>query len=64
MFLQPFLLVGFSPASDTIIVFNPWIDGLNGYFKLKLVFLYKRGFYLKEYLWSGSLTFYETILFI
>jgi hypothetical protein len=37
---------------------------LNGYFKLKLVFLYKRGFYLKEYLWSGSLTVYETILFI
>jgi hypothetical protein len=64
MFLQPFLPIGFSPASDTIVDFNPWIDELNGYFKLKLVFLYNRGFYLKEYLWSGSLTVYETILFI
>ncbi|KAL5668702.1 hypothetical protein ACJX0J_020923 [Zea mays] len=33
-------------------------------FEGTLVFLYKRGFYLKEYLWSGSFTFYETILFI
>jgi hypothetical protein len=64
MFLQPFLPIGFSPTSDTIVDFNPWIDELNGYFKLKLVFLYKRGFYLKEYLWSGSLIVYETILFI
>lgn len=46
------------------MILIPWIDELNGYFKLKLVFLYKRWFYLKEYLWSGSFTFYETILFI
>jgi hypothetical protein len=62
MFLQPFLPAGFSPASDTTIVFNPWIYELNGYFKLlKLVFLYRRGFDLKESLWSGSLTFQQAV---